>query len=158
TVAIAATGLAATPQKADAEGQLVVAWAGPMTSLDPHRVGNSADQVYLFLMYDRLTRLDTDLTIKPMLAKSWGFGADGRTLTLQLRDDVTFHDGTPFNAAAVKANLERAKQIDRSTVTNLLASIESIEAVGDYEVRLNLKEGEGGNLPAVLATSAGAMI
>lgn len=142
----------------DPEGSAVVAWAGPMTSLDPHRVGNTADQVYMFLLYDRLTQLGADMTIKPMLASSWAFSGDGKSLTLTLRDDVLFHDGSRFDAAAVKVNLDRARTIDRSTVANLLSSIESVDVVSDFEVRLNLKASEGGNLPAVLATSAGAMI
>jgi peptide/nickel transport system substrate-binding protein len=156
---VAHAALAADDTRAvDPDGSIVVAWAGPMTSLDPHRVGNSADQVYLFLMYDRLTRVDPNFNIQPMLAKSWSFGEDGKTLILQLRDDVTFHDGTPFDAAAVKANLDRAKTVERSTVANVLASIDTIDVVNEHEVRLNLKEGEGGDLPAVLASSAGAMI
>jgi peptide/nickel transport system substrate-binding protein len=129
-----------------------------MTSLDPHRVGNTADQVYLFLIYDRLTQLGSDMTIKPMLAKSWTFSDDGKSLTLMLRDDVLFHDGSRLDAAAVKANLERALTLDRSTVATLLSSVQSVDVAGDFEVKLNLKPGEGGNLPAVLATSAGAMI
>ncbi|MFI0842902.1 ABC transporter substrate-binding protein [Mesorhizobium sp. IMUNJ 23232] len=142
----------------DPEGTVTMAWAGPMTSLDPHVVTGTADQIYTFLMYDRLTNVDANFVIQPMLAKSWAFGEGGKTLVLQLRDDVVFHDGTPFNAAAVKANLERAKTVEGSTVKNVLASIASIDVVSDFEVRLNLNLGQGGDLPAVLASSAGAMI
>jgi peptide/nickel transport system substrate-binding protein len=149
---------AAQPADVDPEGTVTMAWAGPLASLDPHVVPGLADQIYLFLMYDRLTNADANVVIQPMLAKSWAFGDGGRTLTLQLRDDVKFHDGTPFNAEAVKANLERAKTVEGSTVKNVLASIETIEVVGEHEVRLGLVAGQGGDLPAVLASTAGAMI
>jgi len=157
-IALGTVAMPAWSGEIDPDGTVTMAWAGPLASLDPHVVPGLADQIYLFLMYDRLTNADSNVVIQPMLAKSWAFGDGGRTLTLQLRDDVTFHDGTPFNAEAVKVNLERAKTVEGSTVKNVLASIESIDVVGEFEVRLNLVPGQGGDLPAVLASTAGAMI
>lgn len=157
-MAIAMTQVPATAAEVDPEGTVTMAWAGPPASLDPHVVPGLADQLYMFFIYDRLTSIDQSGAIKPMLAKSWAVGADGKTLELQLRDDVFFQDGTRFDAAAVKANLERGKTIEGSTVKNALSSIESIEVKGDFDVALHLKPGLGGDLPALLATSAGAMI
>jgi len=157
-VAIALAQAPAQAAEIDPEGTVTMAWAGPMASLDPHVVPGLADQIYTFLMYDRLMNLDPNVNLQPMLAKSWKFTDDGRALVLELRDDVLFHDGTPFNAEAVKINLERGKNLEASTVKNALSSIESIDVVSDYEVRLNLAAGQGGNLPAMLASTAGAMI
>jgi peptide/nickel transport system substrate-binding protein len=160
-IAVTAIMMAQVPAQAaeiDPEGTVTMAWAGPMSSLDPHVVPGLADQIYTFLMYDRLLNLDPSVTLQPMLAKSWAFTEDGRALVLQLRDDVLFQDGTPFNAQAVKVNLERGKTLEESTVKTALQSIESIEVASDFEVRLNLVAGQGGNLPAMLASTAGAMI
>ena len=60
-----------------------------------------------------------------MLAESWEFSEDGTTLTLTLRDDATFQDGTPVDAAAVKANLERAQTLADGTVAAFLANVSS---------------------------------
>lgn len=159
--AAAAIGLAFAPAHAaevDPEGSVIMAWAGPPASLDPHIVPGLADPLYMFLMYDRLTNIDTSAVVQPMLAKSWTFDADGRTLALELRDDVLFHDGSRFDAEAVKANIERGQNVEGSTVRNALSSIESVEVAGDFRVVFHLKPGLGGDLPALLATSAGIMV
>ncbi len=156
--ALGTAGAFAQGAEIDPEGTVTMAWAGPLASLDPHVVPGLADQIYTFLMYDRLTNLDGGVNLQPMLATSWSLSEDGSALVLQLRDDVTFHDGTPFNAEAVKVNLERGKTLEESTVKNALASIESVEVTGEFEVRLNLVPGQGGDLLALLATTAGAMV
>lgn len=124
---------------------------------DPHTANNPGSTQYLTSAYDRLVYLDPDGALKPMLALSWAGGADGRTLTFQLRPNVTFHDGTKFNAAAVKANIERGQTLDKSAVKPDLASIASVDAVSDLEVRLNLSAPNAA-LPAILADRPGMMI
>lgn len=91
------------------------------------------------LIYNTLTRYDDALTPKPELATSWTYAKDGRSITLKLRDDVTFHDGRPFTADdvifAVKnlQNPVRAAQL-RSTA----ATINGFEKRGDHELVLKL--------------------
>src|SRR4029077_20421946 len=58
---------------------------------------------------DKLVDIDENLAIVPMLAASWTMGSDGKTVTFKLRQGVKFHDGTPFNAEAVKANFDRMR-------------------------------------------------
>ncbi len=70
----------------------------------------------------------------PWLATGWKYDASALTLTLTLRKGVKFHDGTNFDAEAVKWNLDKGKQFDQAR----LASVETIEVVDDYTVRLNL--------------------
>jgi peptide/nickel transport system substrate-binding protein len=60
-------------------------------------------------VYDTLLRMEPDGTLVPMLATEWTYNEDKTVLTLKLRDDVKFTDGTPFNAEAAKQNLERFK-------------------------------------------------
>lgn len=90
---------------------------------------------------------------EPMLATSWEVSDD--KVTLELRDDVTFHDGTPFNAEAVKTNLEYVKD-EGGAFSSYLASIESVNVIGEYEVELALSRPD----PAIeisLASRAGLM-
>ena len=63
------------------------------------------------LIYDSLVYLDPTGQATPWLARSWSVSPDGRTYTFRLREDVTFSDGTPFDAAAVQANLDRIKTL-----------------------------------------------
>jgi peptide/nickel transport system substrate-binding protein len=69
----------------------------------------------------------------PCLASTWQYSQDYKSLTFNLRQGVKFHDGTDFNATAVKFNLETGKKIQAD-----LKSISSIDVVDNYTVRLNL--------------------
>lgn len=82
--------------------------AGAPSSLDPAKTSNvQADQV-MWLLYDRLTQLSADGTrMEPALAERWEQSSDGLTYTFTLRRNVLFHDGTPFDADAVKISYER---------------------------------------------------
>lgn len=74
----------------------------------------------------------------PELATEWAKAEDGLSYTFTLRQGVTFHDGTPFNATVVKKSLERYLSIGFGR-SALLAALDSVEVLGDYTVRLNLK-------------------
>jgi len=87
--------------------------------------------------YDFLVRYDENFTIQPRLAESWDVAPDGKTITFHLRKGVKFSDGTPFNAAAVKANLDI--YAPNNVRPPSLTKVQSIDVVDDYTVRLNLK-------------------
>jgi peptide/nickel transport system substrate-binding protein len=84
--------------------------------------------------FDRLLSVGEDGKYKPGLALRWDTSADGKTITLNLRQGVTFHDGTPFNAQAVKSNIDNLIP-PKATILN---GITSVDVVDDYTVRLNL--------------------
>jgi ABC-type transport system substrate-binding protein len=110
-----------------------------LDSIDPRGYPSSYEVVYL--LYDQLVRFDANLQIQPELAKSWEVSDDGLTWTLHLRDGVKFHDGTPFNAQAVKFHIERLLDPDwASPNKSLWDHIVSVEAVGDYTVKLSTAE------------------
>ncbi len=89
-------------------GTLTYAQNLPITSPDPIRPeGYPAAYEANFTIYNNLVTFDRDLSIVPALAESWETSEDGLTWTFQLRNDVTFHDGTPFNAQAVEAHIAR---------------------------------------------------
>ncbi len=141
----------------DPDGTFRYVFVQNPSTFDPHRSANSWDMVYFRLVYDQLIMLDENDELAPQLATSWEFVDDGRALTLELRDDVTFTDGTPFNAEAVKANLDRAKTLETSALKGQLARVESVEATGEFSVRINLN-GPGGDLPNLFTDRLGTMI
>lgn len=163
TVALLAVACAAGDGTAaggavDRDAVLRIAYPGPVSTLDPATDPQGSGQPMTFLLYDRLTQMSNDLQVKPMLATSWEFSPNGEYLELKLRDGVTFHDGTPVDAAAVKASLERNKNLPGSSVAQVLDAIASIDVIDALTVRLNLAPGRGAELPAVFATNAGAII
>lgn len=110
------------------------------TCLDPH-VGGNYPQALLATQYvEELVGLDADGGPTPGLATKWTTSDDGRTLTFTLRDDVSFSDGTPFDAAAVVANIEHVQDPATASSTGYLAlqSIEKATATDDTTVTLAL--------------------
>jgi peptide/nickel transport system substrate-binding protein len=76
------------------------------TCLDPHNLGDMP-QTYVARQYlDSLVSEERDGTVVPWLADSWTVSPDGLTYTFKIKQGVKFHDGTPLDAAAVKANFE----------------------------------------------------
>ncbi|HET9000530.1 MAG TPA: ABC transporter substrate-binding protein [bacterium] len=97
----------ASAQGGQRGGTLRVALEGDPPTMDPHRSGAVVERQVYQNLYDKLMDTDADLAIVPMLATSWTVSPDGRSVTFKLRQGVTFHDGTPFNAEAVKYNVQR---------------------------------------------------
>ncbi|MFT4097902.1 MAG: ABC transporter substrate-binding protein [Rhodoblastus sp.] len=138
-------------------GVLKIAANANPSSLDPATGGSGADHTMLFPMFDTLTEWDYEtLKPKPGLAETWKF-PDPQTLVLNLRSGVTFHDGSPLDAEAVKFNLERAKTDARSNIKADLATVASVEATGPLQVTLKLSQPDTA-LPGILSDRAGMMV
>jgi ABC-type transport system substrate-binding protein len=101
----------------------------------PPRIAGSGRD-YSPPFFDRLLSLGDDGKYNPGLALSWDASADGKAITFRLRQGVTFHDGTPFNAQAVKSNLDNLTP-PKATI---LSGVTAVEVVDDYTVRVNLPE------------------
>jgi peptide/nickel transport system substrate-binding protein len=114
----------------------------PVSGIDPHVNANSELGIALSSVYDTLVVQDRDGAFHPSLAQSWDISPDGRVYTFKLRQDVTFHDGAPFNADAVVRNLKRvADPATRSQkAIFLLGPFDHAEAVDNYTVRVVLRE------------------
>ncbi|PDO10998.1 MAG: hypothetical protein BLM47_04010 [Candidatus Reconcilbacillus cellulovorans] len=85
--------------------------------------------------YETLGRFDQNGKIVPYLAESWQEDASAKTITIKLKRGIKFHDGTDFNAQAVKWNIEQMVTAGRSE----FADVESVEVVDDATVRVRLK-------------------
>ena len=138
-------------------GTLRYATVSEPTTFDPHKGASGGDHVSLYPVFDRLLTSDPEtLEPQPFLAKTFEF-TDPLTLRMTLQEGVTFHDGTPFNAEAVVYNVERAKNLEDSSIKTDVASIESVEAVGDLEVVMHLSQPDS-SLLGVFADRAGMMV
>src|SRR5262245_33559623 len=108
---------AASTGPADPAATVRVAWSTLPTQLDPAKATvEPVDFRILNLVYDRLLSISPTGDIEPMLATAWEYTPDGLGLDLTLREGVAFRDGTPLDAAAVVANLERVRTLG-STVS-----------------------------------------
>ncbi|WP_062015701.1 ABC transporter substrate-binding protein [Aureimonas sp. AU4] len=106
--------------------------------LDPHRARTFVGRIVFTALCDKLVDITPDLQIVPQLATRWETSADGLRVTMDLRTDATFHDGTKIDAAAVKANLDRARELPDSLRKSEIASIKSVDVVDADTVQLNL--------------------
>ncbi|MDN4476319.1 ABC transporter substrate-binding protein [Demequina sp. SYSU T00192] len=125
-------------ETSDASGQVAgsvlrVNWGGFPESWAP---GAEIEPGYMRVPYENLTQL-VDNEVQPMLAASWEQTDEALTLTLQ--EGVTFHDGTPFDAEAVKVNLEAVKNTP-GPYAGPFQVIDSIDVVDDLTVTLNLSQ------------------
>ncbi|WP_186424386.1 ABC transporter substrate-binding protein [Pannonibacter sp. I15F10I1] len=113
--------------------------------LDPTAGAAAAiDEVVFINLFEGLTQVAADGTVKPALAESWTISDDGKTYTFKLREGVTFHDGTSFDAEDVKFSLERAKADGSVNAQKArFEAIDSVEASSPSEVIITLKQPVG---------------
>jgi len=116
--------------------------------IDPMVASAIAAEVIYSMAYDTLLTRDDDNKIEPALATEYE-QVDELTWVFQLRDDVTFSDGTPFDAGDVVYSFETRK--DGGTNATYLSLMESVEATGDHEVTFHFSEPDGTFLDAVSA-------
>lgn len=155
----ATSGAAATPTVArlPTGGTLTTLQASDPTSLDPHFGQGGGDHQFFWMIHDNLVNYNQagELDASISLAEKWE-QPDPTTINMKLRTGVKFHDGTPFNAAAVKFNIERA-QSDKSAAKSQMLAITKVEAVSDSEVKLTLNKPNAAIL-TLLGDRGGAIV
>lgn len=125
--------------------------------LDPAQSRTFVGRIVYTALCDKLVDVGPDLTIVPQLATEWKWSDDAKELTMKLRQGVKFHDGTPLNAEAVIATIERNLTMPESRRKSELASVDKVEALGEYEVKFKLKKSDV-TLLAQLADRAGMIV
>lgn len=130
----------AISQERLSQKRLNFSWVSNVGPLNPH--GYSPNQMFAQAMvYEPLVRYREDGTIGPWLAASWKIFDEGRSAEFQLREDVRFSNGEPFDAAAVVANIEAViAERESHSWLELVNQISAVEATGPYSVTLRLKE------------------
>lgn len=117
-------------------GTLVIATGADVVTLDPLRMTDVRSGNFLAHIAESLFTLSPAGELIPVLATGYEISPDGLTLTIKLRTGVKFHDGTPFNAGAVKLNLDRFRK--DATFKFLIDAIGEITVVDDSTLRLQL--------------------
>ncbi|TXK83615.1 ABC transporter substrate-binding protein [Paenibacillus sp. N3.4] len=114
--------------KAAGPTQLIVAAEQEPVGLDPNKVPAASSKRIYSLIYDSLTTMDGDFTVKPGLADKWGFSPDGKVLTMNLHPGVKFHNGREMTSDDVKYTYERILNPSTGALSkSSFSSIASIE-------------------------------
>ncbi len=117
-------------------------------SLDPHDTSDTYSGAIERTMLQGLMGFDKDLKVVPVLAESYTFNDKATEFTFKLRKGITFHDGTPFNAEAVRVNVERLRT-GKYKRSSLMKPVKELKIIDDYTVQFILKEPFGAFVNAV---------
>lgn len=150
------TNTAATTPSSNSNQVLNIGLQADPPTLDPALSSALVDRQLMANIYDTLFALQPDGKIVGDLVKTYKISSDGLTYTFHLQQGVTFQDGTPFNAAAVKFNFERDMQ-DTSARKSEVSAIKSIDTPDDNTVVLHLSQAYS-PLLGVLTDRAGMMV
>ena len=149
TAAVAVTAFTGCTSSGDAgagaessadTSRLVLSGTKPGVRLDPHMDAQWEVLYILSAVYDTLVEQSEEGELIPGLARQWHVDDDGRRYVFQLRDDVRFHDGTRFDAEAVKFNIERILSLGPRSLKagTVLPDFDSIDVVDDLTIRFEL--------------------
>jgi peptide/nickel transport system substrate-binding protein len=156
----------ARPSPAQPASTLVVGLVAEPVALDPAQVTDlNSNRVGRRVVETLVTFADESTRIVPGLAESWTISKDGLTYTFKLRKGVAFHDGTPFNAQAVKFSIERqinpehpAAKLGKYPFANyFFGNVKALEVMDEGTVRFVLKEARASFL-AVLTAGAASIV
>jgi peptide/nickel transport system substrate-binding protein len=138
---VATTG-GCRPAQGSNGGSIVYGLTLTPSGIDPHIDASSELGIPLTSVYDPLVWLTPNGEFVPGLAKSWEVSEDGLTYTFHLRDDVTFHDGTRFDAEAVRFSLERIADPETQSrkARGMLGPYDRTEVVDETTVRVRFTE------------------
>ncbi|WP_052424540.1 ABC transporter substrate-binding protein [Streptomyces fulvoviolaceus] len=124
---------------------------------DPHVSPADIVGVLLRNVFDSLVAQRSDGTFEPWLAKEWEVSKDGKAYSFRLREDVTFTDGTPFDAEAVKANFEHvvAPATKSQYAATLIGPYDRTEVTGAHSLTVHLRKPYASFLHALSTTYLG---
>ncbi len=146
----------AAGEAAKAGGALNISLDADPPKLDPSLSSALVDRMVFQSIFDKLVDLDARGKIVPMLAEKWEISSDKKAYIFRLRHGVKFHDGTDFNAEAVKFNFER--NMDKASVRrNELKEVDKITVIDPYTVKVELEKPFAPFL-SVLTDRAGMMV
>ncbi|OUQ21757.1 ABC transporter substrate-binding protein [Lachnoclostridium sp. An14] len=136
------TEFAQVPEDVDREQTLTFAQGADPRGLDPALVDDGESSKPIVQMYEGLTQFgDSNTEVEPCLAESWEISDDGLTYTFKLKQGVKFHDGTDFNAEAVKYNIDRQtinKTEDMLYADFVYGDVAECNVIDDYTVEIKL--------------------
>ncbi|HZB90857.1 MAG TPA: ABC transporter substrate-binding protein [Stellaceae bacterium] len=107
-------------------------------ALDPTLARTFVGRIVFASLCDKLFDIGPHLEIVPQLATAYSWSADNKALTIQLRRNVLFQDGTPMDAAAVKYSIERHLKMPGSNRKGEISAVTGVDVIDDHTVRLDL--------------------
>ncbi len=138
---LTACGGGITSNTSKYNGTISVGVDSDIVTLDPLKSTALVDRQVMLNIYDTLVRVDEHNNILPDLATSWSYTSPANTtLVFTLRTDVTFQDGTPFNADAVVFNINRILATPSSPRFSELITVQSVQALDSSHVQFKLKK------------------
>jgi len=147
------TNSSGTPQRG---GTATIALESELHTLDPLDSSLLVEREVFYNIYDALFTIDPSLKIKAGLVKAWDV-SDPLNYKFTLQSGIQYQDGTPFNGASVKANIDRYKTAANSRRKSDLSSVKSVEVVDDTHVIFHLSK-PNATLLATLVDRAGMMV
>jgi ABC-type transport system substrate-binding protein len=155
SILLGLVGVAAAQQPKPG-GTLRVAWEADITGMDPHLSPGIQSWHVVGNLFNSLLTIDTELNYLPDLAESWEILEHGKVYVFHLRKGVKFHDGTDFDAEAVRWNYQRLTDPEEKVFDAPYYSIvEAVEALDAHTVRFTLKHPSATLLPVMAANRAG---
>lgn len=140
------TGNSGTTESAKApDNDMVVAMQADATSIDPHVGSNGNSNLIIDQMYETLVTFDENTNVIGALAKEWSVSEDGKSYTFVLNEGITFHDGEPFNAEAVRQTYLRGLNDSSLTLQRTIGTKdnpiwEDVVVDSEYQVTIKLVE------------------
>lgn len=148
-IVLAGCSVKGTSDAADGEGaELKLAYDTIPPTLDPHMSTATGTFDFATQIFEPLFAIDSKYVPQPMLAESYDMSDDGKTVTIKLREGVSFHNGKEMTAEDVIASMNRWKEVSISSKANLGDA--KFESNGDYEVKITLAEKN----PLIISTLA----
>ena len=147
-------------QTLPAQAQSTMVWLGhqEVAGLSPNDIGPTIQAAVIYNILDPLFHVNHLTELEPVLAESYEVSEDGLTYTFKLHEGVMFHDGTELTAEDVKYTFDFYRDVDSgSTIANNFLNVESVEAIDDYTVQVNMSDvnaaflTSGGTVPIVPA-------
>ena len=150
------TPLALWAQQPKSGGTLRVAWEADITGLDPYISPGVQSWYVAGNLFNSLLTIDSELNYVPDLAESWEILEDGKVYVFHLRKGVKFHDGTDFDAEAVRWNYQRIMDpAEKAFVAPFYTIVDTVEVVDAHTVKFTLKHPSMTLLPVMAADRAG---
>ncbi|MGN7309206.1 ABC transporter substrate-binding protein, partial [Bacillus subtilis] len=126
--------------EASSSKSITMSWPRDIGTMNPHTY-NPSQLFAQSMIYEPLISYQKDGKLEPALAESWTISEDGKVYTFKLRQNVTFSDGTPFNAEIVKKNFDAVmKNKDTHSWLGIVSVLDKTEVLDDHTFRMTLTE------------------
>ncbi|MBM7573461.1 glutathione ABC transporter substrate-binding protein [Aquibacillus albus] len=141
-------------EEEEVKEEMVIAVNENFITMDPHNTGDRNSNAVQSAMLEGLLT-EEDGKVVPLLAESFEVNDDATEFTFKLREDVTFHDGAPFNAEAVKINFDRIRNPDNSLrlYSRGFSGIVEIEVIDEFNIKVILESPNSSMLTKFVSAS-----